>query len=62
MNRDKRVYGYFSKNNYEYLENTSNRLKQDKIRASKSKILELAVNELRKKEYKEIKAQIRGLI
>lgn len=53
-----KVYGYFSKNNYEYLSNLKTKLEQDKIKATKSKLLELGLMELKNKEYEEIKDKI----
>lgn len=56
------VFGYFSKNNYEYMDKIINKLKDDNMETTKSKILELGVIELRKMDYDEIKEKMGELI
>lgn len=62
MTSENQVKGYFNRNNYKYLEETKNKLEEEGIKASKSKILELGVVQLRKMEYKEIKENIGDLV
>lgn len=62
MYLENRVFGYFNKNNYEYLEEIKNRLMKDNIKASKSKLLELGVIELRKMDYEEIKRNMGEMV
>lgn len=58
----KKVFGYFNRNNYEYINNLKSKLNKDGMNATKSKILELGVLTLRKKKYGEIKEEMGELI
>ena len=62
MRSTNKVYGYFTKNNYDYINELKYELQKDNINASKSKIIELGVKHLRNTSYEQIKQEIGDMV